>query len=71
MFGRIIIAAALLAPLAACATNKPEAPTVFIPPPVIKSCYEIAELQRVVIPAEYQTYYAITEIENPDRKSVV
>ncbi len=57
---------ALAALLTACKTV-PEAPVevIEIEPPVLKTCTEISALTRVDIPAETETFYAITEIANP------
>ncbi len=52
--------------LTACATApEPEVETVIIPPVPVQTCTPISKLEKVVIPAETETYYAITEIENP------
>ncbi len=55
-----------LASLSACQTVE-QAPVklVNVEPTVIKTCTEISALTRVEIPAETETFYAITEIENP------
>lgn len=52
--------------LAACETTPEveEAPIVIAPIPV-QTCTPIQELERVVIPAKTEKFYAITEIENP------
>jgi len=57
---------AAVAILSACETT-PEAPVqkVEIEPPVLKTCTEISALTRVEIPAKTETFFAITEIENP------
>ena len=59
-------ACALIATLGACATS-PDADVkdVVIPPVPIKTCTPISKLTKVEIPAETETYYAITEIDNP------
>lgn len=60
------LTALCLLPLAACNTV-PDVP----PPPVIvevgpmQTCTPMSALTRVNIPAKTETYYAITEIENP------
>jgi len=60
----LLLAAAAI--LSACKTT-PEAPLqkVEIEPQVIKTCTEISALTRVDIPAKTETFFAITEIENP------
>jgi len=58
-------ALAAILTLSACATTEPEAPPVYIPPPVVKTCTPTSQLTRVVIPEETETYFAITQIENP------
>ncbi|GEM_PF-3513860 len=51
--------------LIACKTTPlPPPPPVVIAPPPVKTCYNVAELQRVVIPAKTKTFVAITEIDN-------
>lgn len=42
-----------------------EEPVAIVVPPVEPLCYELAELQRVEIPAETKTVYADSVIENP------
>ncbi len=50
----------------ACATSpEPEVESIVIPPVPVQTCTPVSKLEKVVIPAETQTYYAITEIENP------
>jgi hypothetical protein len=52
--------------LTACATTpepEPEPVTIITKP--VSTCTPISALQRVVIPAETETFIAITEIENP------
>ena len=52
--------------LAACNTvPEPEAPPVTVEIPPLETCTPISALTRVVIPEKTETYYAITEIENP------
>jgi len=53
------------ATLTACETTPEPIDVVQIEPPVLKTCTEISALTRVVIPQETETFYAITEIENP------
>lgn len=50
----------------ACATPPPpvQMPVVVETPPV-RTCIELADLRRVVIPAKTKTVIAITEIDNP------
>ena len=61
----MIVSLALISVLAACSTTaEPEAAPIVINVPV-KTCTPISNLERVVIPAETETYYAITEIDNP------
>lgn len=57
-----IIAAAILA---ACETTPEPVEIVEVEVPVLKTCTEISALTRVVIPEETETFFAITEIENP------
>jgi len=42
-----------------------EEPVAIVVPPVEPLCYEIAELQKVEVPAETKTVYAVSVIENP------
>lgn len=42
-----------------------EPPVAIVVPPVEPLCYEVAELQRVEVPAETKTVYAVSVIENP------
>ena len=52
--------------LAGCATSpEPEAGPIVIAPVPVQTCTPISKLERVVIPAETETFYAITEIDNP------
>lgn len=53
-------------PIAACQTT-PDLPpeTVVVNVPPMQTCTPMNALTRVTIPAKTQTYYAITEIENP------
>jgi len=51
--------------LTACETVPEPVEVVQIEPPVLKTCTEISALTRVEIPEETETFYAITEIENP------
>lgn len=52
--------------LIACETTpEPIEVVEIVAPPVLKTCTEISALTRVDIPAETQTFIAITEIENP------
>ncbi|GHA82391.1 hypothetical protein GCM10009069_01920 [Algimonas arctica] len=52
--------------LAACNTlPDPVAEPVFVDVPPMRTCTPINALTRVTIPAKTETYYAITEIENP------
>jgi hypothetical protein len=51
--------------LGACTTTPlPEAPPVIIEPEPIQTCVSISALQKVIIPAETQTRYATTMIDN-------
>ncbi len=65
-FKALLPSAVIIIGLGACATS-PELETkeVIIPPVPIKTCTPISKLTKVDIPAETETYYAITEIENP------
>lgn len=52
--------------LASCETTpEPEPEVIVIPPQPIRTCTPKSELERVVIPAKTEKFYAITEIENP------
>lgn len=52
--------------LAACNTiPEPVAEPVVVNVPPVQTCAPMSALTRVTIPAVTQTYYAITEIENP------
>ena len=51
--------------LIACASTPEPEETIVIPPVPIQTCTPISALEKVVIPAETQVFYAITEIENP------
>jgi len=42
-----------------------EEPVAVVVPPVEPLCYEIAELQKVEIPAETKVVYGVSVIENP------
>ena len=63
---RHTLALLCLIPLAACNTV-PDAPaqTVEVDVPELRTCVPMSALTRVTIPAKTQTYFAITEIENP------
>lgn len=64
---RILTLTALgLLTLAACNTlPDPVAETIVVEIPPMQTCTPISALTRVTIPAKTETYYAITEIENP------
>lgn len=63
---RSAIALVTLSGLAACATApQPVAEPVVVNLPPMQTCSPMSALTRVVIPEETQTYFAITEIENP------
>lgn len=51
--------------LIACETTPEPVEIVEVVVPPLKTCTEISALTRVDIPAETQTFIAITEIENP------
>lgn len=52
--------------LAACNTlPDPVAEPVVVNVPPMQTCTPISALTRVTIPAKTETYYAITEIDNP------
>lgn len=56
-----------LSVLAACAST-PEPEVVEItPPPIVQTCYPIASLQKVVVPAVTKSGFSIVSIESPDQ----
>ncbi len=58
--------------LTACATsNDYNNDPIIIPPQSAQICQPISALQRVVIPAETEKFYAITEIDNPPYDPIV
>lgn len=61
-----ILALIGLGALAACNTvPEPEAPPVTVELEPVRTCTPVSALTRVTIPEKTETYYAITEIENP------
>ena len=61
----LLCLALLTTSLGACRTVQPEPEPVFIPPPVVKTCFYREELVIEVVPEETKTFTAITEIPNP------
>ncbi len=60
----LFIGAALI--LGACKTTpEPEMEAIVIEPEPIMTCTPISKVQKVEIPAETETYFAITQIDNP------
>lgn len=56
--------------LAACRTTpEPEVPVVEVDP--IETCVPLASVEAVTIPAETETFTAITEIDNPPYEPIV
>ena len=63
---RTLLASLLLtSTLGACRTVQPEPEAVYIPPPVVKTCFDRSELVAVMIPEETKTFYATVMIDNP------
>ncbi len=73
MIARTVFASmSILGLLTACATTpEPEPEPVVIAPVPVKSCTPISNLERIVIPAETEKFYAITEIENEPYDPIV
>jgi len=62
---RLLLSSALLLTLGACRTVQPEPEPVFIPPPVIKTCFDREELILETIPEVTKNVTAIVLIDNP------
>ena len=61
----LLFASAILPACATAPDPLPEPEPVAVQPDPVKTCFELAELRRVVVPAVTKTVIAITEIENP------
>lgn len=60
-----IIALITFAALSACTTTPEPVETVHIEPPVVQTCYPLASLEKVTVPAVTKSGFSIVSIENP------
>ncbi|MGB0907048.1 MAG: hypothetical protein ACPGVT_06110 [Maricaulaceae bacterium] len=51
--------------VSACQTTPKAQEIIVLPPQQVQTCMPMSALQKVVIPAKTEVFYAITEIENP------
>lgn len=56
---------ALSALASACTTTPEPVETVHIEPPVVQTCYPLASLEKVVVPAVTKSGFSIVSIESP------
>ena len=66
----LCLSAATLA-LAACRTTPEPEPVPVVEVPPVQTCVPLASVEAVTIPAETETFVAITEIENPPYEPIV
>ena len=49
----------------ACTTTPEPEPEIITPPEIVETCYPIASLEKVIIPAVTKSGFSIVSIENP------